>query len=110
MSVSSEFEQQIKKIHEVIEQSGSKITWNDHIPDPENPDQARQIDISVKKNDSLTIIECRIHKKKQDVKWIEELIGRKLSLRADALIAVSSSGFTEGAIKKAKAYGIFLRD
>ena len=48
-------------------------------------------------------------KKKQDVKWIEELIGRKQSLRADSVIAVSSAGFTDGAILKAKAFGICFK-
>lgn len=44
------------------------------------------------------------------MKWIEELIGRKLSLQANSVIAVSSSGFTEGAIKKAQKYGVILKD
>lgn len=110
MSASSDFEQQIKRIHDLIEQPGSVITWNDHLPDPDNPEQLRQIDISIRKDGTLTLVECRIHKKKQDVKWIEELIGRRLSLQADALIAVSASGFTSGAIKKAATHGIFLRD
>jgi len=107
---SSEFERQIKRIHEIIEKPGSNVTWNDHLPDPDNPNQSRQIDISVKKDDSLTLIECRHHQKKQDVKWIEELIGRRISLRANSIIAVSASGFTDGAIAKARAHGIFLRD
>lgn len=51
-----------------------------------------------------------MHRAIQDVKWIEELIGRRLSLHADAVIAVSNSGFTTGAIKKAAAHGIILRD
>src|SRR3990167_4837804 len=102
---SKKFEKQIKRIHDLIEQPGSRVTWNDHIPDPDNPVQPRQIDITINRDNSLTIIECRIHAKKQDVKWIEELIGRRMSLKADAVIAVSASGFTEGAIKKAKAYG-----
>lgn len=50
-----------------------------------------------------------MHKSPQDVKWIEELIGRQVSLRAHAIIAVSSSGFTKGAIAKAKRFGINLR-
>lgn len=111
MSVSSkEFEQQIKRIHELIEQPGSVITWDDRIPDPDNPKQLRQIDISIRRDGKLTLIECRIHNKPQDVKWIEELIGRRLSLQADTMIAVSALGFTDTARKKAARYGIFLRD
>ncbi|OGA85868.1 MAG: hypothetical protein A2Z90_08315 [Burkholderiales bacterium GWA2_64_37] len=44
------------------------------------------------------------------MKWIEELIGRRLSLEADQVIAASDSGFTEGAKRKAHRYGILLRD
>lgn len=111
MKVDSEkFEKHVFRIHELIEQSGSVVTWNDHLPDPDNPDQFRQIDITIKRGKTLTLIECRIHKKPQDVKWIEELIGKRISLHADAVIAVSASGFTVGAIKKAESHGIILRD
>lgn len=109
-SSSEKFEQQIYKIHNLLEKTKAKVIWNDRILDPDNPEQLRQIDVSIKKNNKLTIIECRIHKSKQDVKWIEELIGRKASLKADALIAVSASGFTRGAILKAEKFGIILRD
>lgn len=107
---SKSFEKQIHRIHELIEQKGSVVTWDDHLPDPDNPDQPRQIDITVKYDGRFTLIECRIHKKKQDVKWIEELMGRRISLRADSVIAVSASGFTSGAAKKAESHGIIIRD
>ena len=105
---SDNFEKQIKRIHEVLVQDHGEVTWNDKIPDPDNPKQSRQIDITVRRNDEIIHIECRHHKAKQSSKWIEELIGRKISLEATIMIGVSSSGFTEGAIKKAKKYGIFL--
>ena len=108
--ISDNFERQIQRIHELIEETDAKVEWNDHIPDPDNPEQARQIDVTIKKNGKLTLVECRIHKNKQDVKWVEELIGRKVSLRADVIIAVSASGFTKGAILKAEKYGVILRD
>ena len=107
---SDSFELQIKRIHDLIEQDDSVVTWNDRIQDPDNPIQGRQIDITIKRDDSLTMIECRLHKKRQDVKWIEELIGRKISLQANTLIAVSASGFTKWAVLKANKYGIILRD
>ena len=72
--------------------------------------QSRQIDISIRREGALTLVECRLHKEPQDVTWIEQLIGRRISLRADAVIAVSASGFTETAEEKAKRHGIILRD
>lgn len=107
---SERFEQRIKRIHVLLEQPGSKITWNEYIPDPDNSEQHRQIDITIRREERLTLVECRIHREKQNVKWIEELIGRRISLRADAIIAVSATGFTQGAIQKAKAFGVILRD
>ena len=51
-----------------------------------------------------------MEKSPQDVTWIEQLMGRRESLRADSVIAVSASKFTRGAIMKAEAYGINLRN
>ena len=86
------------------------MIWDDHIPDPDNPSQMRQIDITIRRDEKLTLVECRDRQSRQDVQWIEELIGRRASLRADAVIAVSSSGFTAGALKKAREFGIIPRD
>ena len=107
---SEAFEQHIQRIHDLLEGSGVEVIWNDHIPDPDNISQRRQIDVSIKRDGKLTLVECRDHAARQDVKWIEELIGRRTSLKADAAIGVSASGFTAGAIHKANAYGIVLRD
>ena len=85
--------------------------WDDHIPDPDNLSQPRQIDITIKRDGKLTLVECRHHRSRQNVKWIEEeRLGRRVSLKADSAIAVSSSGFTSGALTKAKKHGIVTRD
>lgn len=107
---SRRFEQQVERIHSLIDGDDAVVTWNDRLPDPDNPQQARQIDVTIRRGTDLTLVECRIHSAAQDVTWIEELIGRRVSLGADAVIAVSASGFTRGAIAKAKAHGIVLRD
>ncbi len=108
--ISDAFEQKIARIKETLEKGQSEIIWNDKISDPDNPKQGRQIDIHIKRNGHSTHVECRIRKGAQDVQWIEELIGRKLSLNADLMIGVSNSGFTNGAIKKANQHGILLRE
>jgi hypothetical protein len=110
LTPSQEFERQIERIHKLIEAEGSEVTWNAHIPDPDSPGQSRQIDISIRRDGLFTHVECRLRKEPQDVTWIEELIGRRLSLVADAIIAVSASGFTATAHQKANRYGIILRD
>ena len=110
MKESEAFEERVRRIYDLLCDSGAEVKWNAHIPDPDNPKQARQIDVTVTRDGILTLVECRHHKSRQDVQWIEELIGRKISLGAHAVIAVSSSGFTAGAIAKARKYGICLRD
>jgi hypothetical protein len=104
-----EFEQQIARILRVLNDKNIDVIWNDKFPDPDNPAQTRQVDISIRDQQRLTIVECRLHQRKQDVKWIEELYGRKVSLNAESIIGVSASGFTSGAIEKARRLGIFLR-
>jgi hypothetical protein len=107
---SSDFEKIISEIHKVLEGKNSIVEWNAKIPDPDNADQLRQIDVLIERDGKRTIIECRHHKRAQDVKWVEEIFGRKTSLRALSAIAVSSSGFTKGAVKKAHSLGVILRD
>jgi hypothetical protein len=53
-------------------------------------------------------IEVRGRGKKQDVLWIDELIGKYRDLPVDKIIAVSSAGFSEAALKKAATAGIEL--
>jgi hypothetical protein len=103
-------EHQIERVHQLLESEESVVTWNDHIPDPDSPSQSRQIDVSIRRDGLLTLVECRLHKEPQDVTWIEELIGRRASLKAAAVIAVSASGFTKTARAKASAHGVHLRD
>jgi hypothetical protein len=110
MGTPEAFERQIARIHELLERSDDIVTWNDHIPDPDNPTRRRQIDITVCRDGKLTIIECRLSRTRQNVKWIEEIIGRRQSLGAQTIIAVASAGFTIGAEKKAARYGVMLRD
>ena len=69
----------------------------------------RELDILVKNlsNPSKNIIiECRDHKRKQNVQWIDELDGKGKRLGFKHIIAVSSSGFTKPASEEAKARDI----
>ena len=105
------FEQQIERIYRLLETDKSAIiTWNNKIYSDIDPKCLRQIDITIERNNKITHIECRNHKKPQDVQWIENLIGRKITLKPDLMIAVSNSGFTSTAILTAKKHGIILRE
>lgn len=110
MRASDVFERQVQRIHELLEASAAEVTWNDRISDPDNPEQHRQVDVTIRRGQHLTLVECRQHTSPQDVTWIEELIGRRQSLGANAVVAVSSSGFTSGALAKAHRYAVGTRD
>ena len=69
----------------------------------------RELDIliyhrqDVKRN---ILVECRDHKRKKDVQWIDELEGKAQRLNFKKVIAVSSSGFTSTATAEASERGI----
>ncbi len=79
-----EFEKKVEWIEFLLKDTGTEVKWNDRIPDPDNPGQERQIDVSIRRDNLLTIVECRLHSEPQDVRWIEELFGRRTSLNADS--------------------------
>lgn len=65
----------------------------------------REIDIRISsRNDSKDrmLLECRAHKRKQDVQWIDAIDGKARSLGFKKVVAISSSGFTGGAIAEAR--------
>lgn len=98
----------VTRIHKLLEPTDANITWNKKIRDPDTG-ELRQIDGMIERDGKKTHIECRHRRRPQDVMWIEDLIGRRASLQADGVIAVSMSGFTRPAEIKAKAHGIILR-
>lgn len=53
-------------------------------------------------------IECRDHKRRQSVTWIEQLAKKQADIQADRMVAVSRAGFVEGAVRCAKANSIEL--
>src|SRR4051794_624558 len=66
-SSSDSFEQLIKRVHQLLAESEAEVTWNDRIQDPDNPARLRQIDVTIRQNGVLTLVECRQHKSPQDV-------------------------------------------
>ena len=50
--------------------------------------------------------ECRGRRDKDDIEWIDGLIGKVTDLDIDKVVAVSGSGFTPAAVAKARAHRI----
>lgn len=79
-----------------------------HDPDIE---QDREIDILIEKKSATATfhiaIECRSHRRVQNVEWIDSLVGKYANNEVPTkLVAVSKSGFSKSALKKASAHGI----
>jgi len=66
----------------------------------------REIDILLQKEIFGAIIriaiECRGRNHKDDIQWIDSLIGKYRDLPVDKIIAVSKSGFSKAAVEKAE--------
>ncbi|HZS62231.1 MAG TPA: hypothetical protein VFA43_23380 [Gemmatimonadaceae bacterium] len=74
----------------------------------------REVDVIIEDNiDGILVraaVECRDRTRPGTIQWIDELFGKYYMFRADGIVqkvvAVSSSGFTKDAIKRAADYGI----
>jgi len=107
-----ELEELVASLEKGLNGTGIKVTSPDKICDKVTK-KKREIDVSLKGNmgfhDMLAILECRKRKHKDDVTWIEQLATKRDHTGANLAIAISSSGFTEGARLKADFLGIRLR-
>ena len=85
------------------------VTPNDKIKD-KHTGRLRQIDISIRTHDGPTeclgIIEARCRKRPVTTEYVEQIAEKKRSVGAHSAYIVSSSGFYETAIDKAKHLGI----
>ena len=78
-----------------------------------NSESLREVDVSLRTQigsiEILVILECRDRQKTDDVTWIEQLATKRMDVLASKAVSISSSGFSSGAIKTAKHFGIELR-
>lgn len=104
----NDFQELIALIHRQLAPAGATVAES-AIREDAVTHHGREIDITIEHElvgYPITLaIECRDHERPQDVTWIEGLIGKYLHQVAH-VIAVSSSGFTDQALEKAKAVGI----
>lgn len=112
MSEWRKFEKLVASMESVLLPRGAVVKHPDRIPDIDTG-ELREVDASIRYSVGsvllLITIECRKRAKKDDVTWIEQLTQKQRSIGAAKTIAVSESGFTEPAHRKAKLKGIELR-
>lgn len=108
-----EFEVLVARIEEWLGPKGAKVKSPDKLRD-RITGQMREVDASIRfqvgSAPILVTVECRDRKKTEDVRWIEEIAGKRDSVGAARTIAVSSSGFSQPARIKAEQLGIEVRE
>lgn len=108
------FQKLIYHIHDRIENTNAKVTESAFLLE-KNIDEAidREIDVLIEKevngNIAKIAVECRDRAGKDDIEWIDCLIGKYKNLDVHKVIAVSNSGFSKAAFLKAKVNGIDLK-
>ena len=102
------FQTLIAFIERELAGSGVKVTESAMLS--EGGSNEREVDILIEAEINghpvCIALECRDHKRPQDVTWIDCLIGKYIDLRVDRVVAVSSSGFSAGALEKANRHRI----
>jgi hypothetical protein len=111
-SQSKEFEELAARLETALAPEGAQVKSPDRIRD-QFTGQYREVDASIRytigSSDILITVECRDRVRTQDVTWIEQLATKRVHVRADRTLAVSSSPFTEAALLAAKTHGISTR-
>lgn len=106
------FEELVARIEHVLSPQGAEIKSPDSLTD-KTTGLEREVDASIRykigSSEILITIECRERNKVQDVIWIEQLAKKQQDIGASKTIAVSTKGFSEAAMRKAKFYGIEVR-
>lgn len=105
----NDFQQLIATAYRQIVATNGTVTESAMVRD-KHTGTLREVDILIEHraahHDFRVMIECRDRARKDSVAWIEEIIGKAMSLAVDKIVAVSNSGFTAAAKKKASANGI----
>lgn len=108
---SNDFQKITLNIHRALATHGITVEESVLVPE-KNSDTTREVDIllttTVASHKVRVGIECRDHERKQDITWIDGLIGKYANLDIDRVIAVSHSPFTNPAKQKAAQHNIEL--
>ena len=108
----NEFQELTSILFKQLATIGVKVKESELLPEGNEGRDLREVDSLFQVNLGFTelkvAIEARNHSRKQSITWIDELIGRYSQLGVSKIIAVSSSGFTGAAARKAAANNIDL--
>lgn len=103
------FQSLIRWIETELAPVGARVTESEELIDLVTGER-REVDVLVRavvgQHKIALAIECRDHQRRADVTWIDNLIGKYKNLPVSSVIAVSRSGFTKNALKKAEMNNI----
>lgn len=103
-----DLEKLVETLENILGSKNISVTSPDFLTG-HNSKAKREVDISLRSNNTLVMIECRDRKNIDDVTWIEQLVTKQQDVKADKVVAVSSSGFSAGAKNTAQRFDIELR-
>jgi hypothetical protein len=108
------FQKLIHHIHSKTEKTDAKVTESASLIEKNIVEPiAREIDVLIEKEVNGRIakiaIECRDRACKDDIEWVDCLVGKYKNLDIHKVVAVSNSGFSRAAKLKAEANGIDLK-
>ena len=107
-----DLERIVEACHKQMEADHTIVTWNDHVEGRYSKSK-RQIDVSLKSKDDPNfirdIVECKDRSRVQDVNFIVSLEGNRDDIGAESAIAVTTTGYSKGAVNYADSKGIDLR-
>ena len=105
-------EQLVQGLERLLAETPVEIRSPDFIVG-KNTKTRREVDVSLRCKagsvDILVILECRDRQSIQDVTWIEQLASKREDVGADKAVAVSATGFSQGAHNLAQLKQIELR-
>ncbi len=103
------FQSLIRWIETQLAPVGARVTESEELIDLATGER-REVDVLVRavvgQHKIALAIECRDYQRRADVTWIDNLIGKYKNLPVSSVIAVSRSGFTKNALKKAEMNNI----
>ncbi|MFD4183563.1 hypothetical protein [Rhodococcus sp. NPDC058514] len=104
----NEFQEMVAIIHSHL--SGDAVITESKMLKDLVSGEEREVDTCIETTTAgypvIISIECRDHKRKQSVGWVEEMNSKHQRLPTNVLVLASSSGFSKSAITKAKSFGI----
>ena len=106
---SNDFQRLIAAIEGQLAPLGAVVTESKLIKE-KSSDTEREVDIAIESHIGqhrvLVALECRNRSRPANLEWIDGLIGKYRDLPVEKVVAVSRSGFTKTAIRKAKEVNI----